>query len=122
MKKANVGTKLTAARMNKVLDTEQSKSKKIIGLFDLGMEVKEIANVLEIRYNFAYNVISNYVNMNDIEIEKSRAAGKKEKVKELYKQGKTVKEISKELRTSMNYIYKLVNEIKRAEEPVQEAK
>ena len=121
MKKANVekviGTKMVA---KVVADEALSKSAKVKALFDGGMEVKEIAAAVGIRYNFAYNVISNYIITNEIEVESERKASKKDAVWALLDQGKTAKEIAVELKTNYNYVYKLRKEwMANAEAEVQ---
>jgi DNA-binding NarL/FixJ family response regulator len=103
-------------KVEKILKTETSKSNKIKELFNLGLEIKDIAALLNIRYNFAYNVISNYIIINDIEIIKEEKESKKDKVIELHKKGKTNIEISKELKTNYNYIYKIIKEFKSLNE------
>lgn len=111
MKKSNVekviGTKAVA---KVVADETLSKSAKVKALFDGGMEVKEIAEAVGIRYNFAYNVISNYIIVNEIEVETQRKASKKDAVWALLDEGKSAKEIAVELKTNYNYVYKLRKE------------
>lgn len=90
-----------------VANESMNKSAKMKELFDLGLEVKAISVMLGVRYNFVYNVISNYVLINGIEVDNSSKGSKKEKVIELLKLGKSVKEICVELQCNMNYVYKI---------------
>ena len=90
-----------------VNDQVLNKSAKMKALFDLGLEVKAISVMLGVRYNFVYNVISNYVLINGIEVDNSSRGSKKEKVIELLEAGKSVKEICVELQCNMNYVYKI---------------
>jgi transposase len=99
-----------------------SKSSKIKNLFDLGLEIKDISELLGIRYNFSYNVISNYVITNDIEVVKEERESKKDKVIELHVKGLTNIQISKELKTNYNYIYKIIKEYKMGQEKEKEVK
>ena len=88
-----------------------SKSGKMKELFKLGLEIKEIANIMEVRYNFVYNVVSNLVIVEGIEVEaSSRGTSKKDLVWGLLDEGKTAKEIAVELKTNYNYVYKLRKE------------
>jgi transposase len=105
--------KVTRAMINKVVAGEGSKSGKMKELFDLGLEVKEIAKVMDVRYNFVYNVVSNYAAMNGLETATTKKAGKKEAIIELYKQGKTNKEISIELKTNYNYVFNVLKQVKQ---------
>jgi len=113
MKIKNVKTvKNLKAEVKKIVELDESKSKKIKALFELGVEVKEIAKQLDIRYNFAYNVISNYILADGIEVVKEVRANKKDAVRKLYRENKKAKEIAVELKTNLNYVYKLIKEIK----------
>jgi transposase len=115
MKKLQVAV-LTAGQIKKVLaDESTSKSAKIKALFDAGLETKEIAGHLNIRYNFAYNVISNYVNMNGIELEVVAKDNKKQKIIEMYLQEKSNKEISIELKTNYNYVFNTIKAYKQSQ-------
>lgn len=94
----------------KVLASDKSKSGKMKDLFNLGLELKEIASLMEVRYNFVYNVVQNMVIVEGVEVENTRMASKKDAVWGLLDTGKTVKEIAIELKTNYNYIYKLKKE------------
>ena len=107
MKQNNTLTKET---INQILnDATLSKSQKFIKLYNDGMEIKEIANAMQVRYNFVYNVISNHCRMNEIELRtnKTNENSKKVMIEKLFKEGKTNIEISKELKTNYNYVYKV---------------
>lgn len=94
-----------------VLKSEESKSSKMKKLYNLGLEIKEIAELLNVRYNFVYNVISNECRMNDLELRTNKnKGGKKEQIIELVKAGKTNVEISKELKCNYQYVYKIAKE------------
>jgi hypothetical protein len=104
---------VTQGTIEKVVNnTELSKSQKIRNLFDLGIEVNEISKLLKIRYNFAYNIVSNYININGIKLAPNEKVGKKEQILALHSQGKTVKEISIELKANTNYIYTILKNAK----------
>lgn len=103
--------KTDSKKVQAVVAAEGSKSGKIKELFDMGLEVKEIAALLEIRYNFAYNVISNYVNINDIQVvNEARTGGKKDEIVRLYTEGAKKTDIAKALKTNINYIYKVLKD------------
>jgi transposase len=87
-----------------------SKSGKMKELFRLGLEIKAIADMLGVRYNFVYNVVSNMVIVEGIEVEQTKQASKKDAVWALLDEGKTAKEIAVELKTNYNYVYKLRKE------------
>jgi len=109
-------TKVTQAAIKKVVENaELSKSKKMIALFEYGLEVKEIASLLDVRYNFVYNVVSNYTKVNNVEVVTSKREGVKEKIEALFREGKSNTEIQIELRTSYNYVYKITKELKEKE-------
>lgn len=114
MKKVMVqelGIKALEKAIKVVKDNETlSKSGKMKELFHLGLDVKEIAGIMEVRYNFVYNVVSNMIIVDGVEVENNKTASKKDAVWELLDQGKTTKEIAVELKTNYNYIYKLKKE------------
>jgi transposase-like protein len=118
MKKADIKRILNmeSAAAQKILTSEGSKSSKMKALFDAGAGIKDIAAAMQVRYNFVYNVISNYVNMNGIAVEKNKKEGKKDQILEMYLAGKTNKEISIELKTNYNYVFNVIKAYKRAQE------
>lgn len=91
-----------------IKDESVSKSAKMKALFEAGYSIKEISTMLDVRYNFVYNVVSNHVTVNGVEVESTKRAGKKEAIIELFNQGKTNKEISAELKSNYNYVYNVV--------------
>ena len=97
-------------------DATLSKSKKFITLYNEGLEIKEIASLFNVRYNFVYNVISNYCRMNEVELRTNKVDGSSKKVmiEELFKQGKSNTEIAKELKTNYNYVYKITKHLIKA--------
>ena len=107
--------KVSESTIKKIVSSETSKSAKMKELFDLGVEIKEIAAIMEVRYNFVYNVISNYVTMNGIETESTKKVGKKDAIIELFLQGKSNKEIAIELKANYNYVF-ILNTIKIVDE------
>lgn len=115
-KKMEQEIQITEKDLEKVLKSGGSKSSMMKQLFDLGLEVKEIARIMGVRYNFVYNVISNYCNMNGIETVSNQRGGKKEQIIALYEQGKTNKEISIELKTNYNYVFSVIKEYKMQKE------
>ena len=119
-KKMEVGFKVTKKQIANVLKGEGSKSQKMKDLFDLGLEVKEIANLMDVRYNFSYNVISNYININEIETEQEEKSEKKQAIIDLFNQGMKKVDISKTLKTNYNYIFKVIKEYKEGQEGQEE--
>lgn len=99
-------------------NTELSKSKKMIAMFDLGLETKDIAEIMTaaegkmVRYNFVYNVISNHCNINGIKREETEKTGKKDLIIAMYLAGKSNKEISIELKTNYNYVFNTIKQFK----------
>lgn len=103
--------KVSKKKVGEVVNNENlSKSGKMRELFNMGFSVKEISNLLGVRYNFVYNVISNYVNVNEIKVVNEKTVTKKELIIKLYEEGKTRKEISIELKTNYNYVFNVIKE------------
>lgn len=99
--------------IQKIINNATSKSKAMLALYNSGLEIKQIANIMQVRYNFVYNVISNYCRMNDIELRtnKNNTNSKKVQIEELFKAGKSNVEIAKELKTNYNYVYKITKNL-----------
>lgn len=98
--------------VNEVLNNVTlSKSKKMIELYSQGLEIKEIATLMNVRYNFVYNVVSNECRKEGIELRTNKNENsKKSMIIELFKQGKSRVDISKELKTNYNYVFNTIKE------------
>ena len=96
---------MTKAEIKKIVDQDISKSKRMIQLYNGGLEIKEIANVMGVRYNFVYNVVSNYCRMNDVQMRVVVKENKKAKIIQLIEAGKTNVEISAETKCCYNYVF-----------------
>ena len=96
-----------------IINNATSKSKAMIELYNEGLDIKQIAQAMDVRYNFVYNVVSNYCRMNEIELRTNQVNGSSKKVmiEELFKQGKSNTEIAKELKTNYNYVYKITKQL-----------
>lgn len=94
-----------------------TKSGKIKALFVLGLEVKEIAVKTGYIYNMCYNVVTNYVLTNGLEVIKEKKTSKKDLVFDLFDQGMNNMMVAKETQTNYNYICKLRKEYKMIHEP-----
>ena len=90
-----------------------SKSAKIRNLFDGGLEVSEIATLLNIRYNFAFNVLQNYIIMNEIPTSKTdKSNSKRAEIVKLLGEGLSLADVSRATKTNYNYIWKINKELK----------
>lgn len=108
-----ISKKVMDSKVKAIVSNEStSKSAKMRELFNLGLDVKEIANIMNVRYNFVYNVVSNLVIVEGLSVVSNKKESKKDKVIELFNQGKSNKEIAIELKTNYNYVYKIVKEYK----------
>ena len=74
----NLNNKKIEAIVNNV---NVSKSKRFIELYNIGLDIKEIASLFNVRYNFVYNVISNYTRINNIELRVKQRNGETKKDK-----------------------------------------
>ena len=103
--------------INKIINNATSKSKAMIELYNGGLEIKQIAQAMDVRYNFVYNVISNYCRMHEVELRTNKENGnsKKAMIAKLFEEGKSNTEIAKELKTNYNYVYKITKELMAAQ-------
>ena len=100
-----------------IINNATSKSKAMIELYNGGLDIKQIAQAMDVRYNFVYNVISNHCRMNDVELRtnKTSESSKKAQIAALFAQGKSNTEIAKDLKTNYNYVYKVTKELMAAQ-------
>lgn len=99
---------MTNKEIRTIIEGNNSKSAAMKELYNQGLDIKDIAKALDVRYNFVYNVISNYCRVNDVELRTSERDGsKKEAIIQLFKEGKSNTEISKELKVNYQYVYKI---------------
>ena len=113
-------TKSLPKEINKIKELEVSKSQKMKELFELGLEIKEVASLMGTRYQFAYNVISNWVNMNGIEVMEEERVSKKGEIIKQYLDGKSNKEISIDQKVNYNYVFKVLKEYKMEHQAIKE--
>ena len=104
---------MTNKEIQKIINDASSKSKAMIALYNSGLEIKQIANIMQVRYNFVYNVISNHCRINNIELRtnKNNTNSKKAQIEELFKAGKSNVEIASILKTNYNYVYKITKNL-----------
>lgn len=113
MKATKVVKKLSKEEIKALVEnTQVSKSAKVRQLFDSGMDIKSISQLLQIRYNFAYNVLQNHVIQNGIAVEKSVRVSKRDDIVKLLKTGMSLADVSRKTKTNYNYIWKINKERK----------
>lgn len=113
MKAKNISKQLKDTEVKAIVKDEKlSKSEKVRRLFEGGLEVKEISDVLGIRYNFAYNVLQNHVIMNDIAVEKEQRDTKRDEIVKLLGEGKSLVEVCRATKSNYNYVWKINKELK----------
>ena len=95
---------------------EISKSQQMINMYNDGCEIKEIATKMNVRYNFVYNVVSNYCRMHEVELRTNREKtdSKKNQIVTLLQAGKSKTEVAAELKCNYNYVFKIEKEMKLA--------
>jgi hypothetical protein len=76
-------SKVDVELVKKVLVSEVSKSEKMRKMFSLGVSVSEISKLLEVRYQFVNNIVSNYIIKEKLEVSYDKKVS--ELVKELSK-------------------------------------
>ena len=102
---------MTKAEVSKILGSDVSKSAKMIALYIGGMEIKEIAKVMDINYHFVYNVVSNNCRKTGTELRVTTKGGTvKAEIIKLLETGKSNTEISQILHKDYNYIFKVRKE------------
>lgn len=114
MKLVHVEERITEARVAEIKSAVESKTMTkgaaIREMFVGGMETKEIAAALKIRYNHAYNVLKNEVLIHGLEVETESRSGensKKAQIIQGLKDGKSIKDIAAELKCMYNYVWQV---------------
>lgn len=114
MKLAGVSVIITKDQVEEAVTKMQagktSKGACIRTLFAGGLEVKEISSLTGLHYNHVYNVVKNEVLVHGLEVEtssRSNENSKKNRILGMLEQGKTVTEISKELKCMYNYVWQV---------------
>lgn len=113
MMKLVVEKEISEKEIEKLLKDESlSKSSKMKEMFLQGLDVKRISEIMNTRYNFVYNVVSNMIRVNDLEskVVKENKENKRDEIVSLLKENKSNIEISKLLKVNYNYVWKVVNE------------
>jgi DNA-binding CsgD family transcriptional regulator len=108
-----VEKEISEKEIEKLLKDESlSKSSKMKEMFLQGLDVKRISEIMNTRYNFVYNVVSNMIRVNDLEskVVKENKENKRDEIVSLLKENKSNIEISKLLKVNYNYVWKVVNE------------
>lgn len=104
---------MTKVQVTKLLNDETlSKSNKMKTLFLNGHTIKGIAELMNVRYNFVYNVVSNMINVDGLEVESTKQDSKKDKIIEMFLAGNSNKEIQIELKANYNYVYNTIKKYK----------
>lgn len=92
-----------------------TKSGKIKILFENGMDVKEIAAALDIRYNHVYNVLQNHIIVNEIEVvhEGRGTSAKRGEIEAMLRDGYKIIEVAKATKSVYNYVWKISQELNK---------
>lgn len=110
----NVEVTVTDKRVGQIVKAieagEMTKGAAIRECFAGGLEVKDISQKLGIRYNHVYNVVKNEVLVKGladdvIQSERGGANSKKAQIVQMLQDGKTITEISTELKCMYNYVW-----------------
>lgn len=131
----NVEVSIDDKRVGKIVKEIEAgtmtKGAAIRECFAGGLEVKDISQKLGIRYNHVYNVVKNEVLVKGladdvIQSERGGANSKKAQIVQMLQDGKTITEISTELKCMYNYVWAVARDAgftgKKTAEPKKEAK
>lgn len=115
----NVEEMIDVKRVDKIVkeiaDGKMSKGAGIRECFAGGMEVKDIATKLGIRYNHVYNVVKNEILVHGladqvIASERGGENSKKAQIVQMLQDGKSITEISAELKCMYNYVWSVARD------------
>ena len=115
----NVEEMIETKRVDKIAkeiaEGKMSKGAGIRECFAGGMEVKDIATRLGIRYNHVYNVVKNEILVHGladqvIASERGGENSKKAQIVAMLQEGKSITEISAELKCMYNYVWSVARD------------
>lgn len=92
-------------------DENLSKSDRIRTIYDMGFEVKEVADMIGIRRQFVDNVIR----QRDGEVRKTKSVNQSQKFRDLFEDGMTVAEIAKAENANYNWVYAVIKKHKKTQ-------
>jgi DNA-directed RNA polymerase specialized sigma subunit len=99
---------MSKVKVEKVVESKSSMIRRMY--FDEGKEVSEISKETGIRYQMVYNIVSESCLKRGIEMRvREKGDSKKDRIVELFKEGRSLKDIARECDTYYNYVSKVVN-------------
>lgn len=93
-------------------DESLNKSEKMRRLYELGLDLTTIANYMHVRYNFVYNVVTDYLRVRSAQVMTGDYVTKKQQIIGLFEEGESMPHISQKLHTDYNYVRRVVKEHK----------
>ena len=107
-----------------LIDSKVNKSQRIRRLFMAGHDVSAVSKMVEVSYTFAYNIITDMVRVQGLEVVNTRRGGAKtEEITKLLLSGKTKVEVSTITKSPYNAVQRIAKKLaKDQQEELQEAK
>jgi len=95
-----------------------NKSKQMREFFeqnDCDVSIREVADEIGVRYQYAYQVIRRYCNKNDVELPTNNSDGetKADKIRSMWDDDMTIGDIAKELNTNYTYVWSVVDKYRK---------
>ena len=94
-----------------ILDSAMNKSQKMKRLYALGFNISYIAFIMDVRYNFVYNVVKTYSVQNKQEVEKKIRPSTKELILSLFTKGQSYIDICRALHVNYCEVGRTLKEI-----------
>ena len=107
MKTANVAK----TQLKSILAEDSTKSAKMRQLYDLGLDLAEIAKALNVRYQFVWNVIDIHT-AGAIRSQSSKVT-KSAEFRKYFDEGKTCAQIAKITNSNNNFVNSVIKRYKR---------
>ena len=105
--------------IEKIVNSGESKSKRMYKLFIGGIDIKSISELMGVRYNFVYNVCSNELLKGNLDKElwlSDKKISCKSEIIRLNEEGKNKKEICEILKLSYNNVWRILSDEEKREE------
>ena len=94
-----------------ILESTLNKSQKMKRLYILGFSISYIAYIMDVRYNFVYNVVKTYSVQNKQEVEKKTRTSTKELILSLFTKGQSYIDICRALHVNYCEVGRTLREI-----------
>lgn len=90
-----------------------SKSELIRNYYNEGLTIREVADKVGVRYQFAYNVVSKMCEKKGEEVRRANKVTRASQFREMFDEGYSVGQIAKALNANYNQVHQTISKYKK---------